>query len=240
MNKIRRGLQFFIKEIKDRLFPIFCINCQKEGKWLCNICFAKLDLKFESKCCICGKNTKDGRCCESCSSSSFLFHHFFLSKYNEDDIIGKLIYLLKYSYIEDVNQVIFKMLDDFFTNGYCANVLRGFDMIIPVPLHKKRLAERGFNQSLVIGNELAKIIALPISELIIRKKYTLQQAALARQARLENVRDAFFVLNNKKINGKKIILVDDVLTTGSTLQECAKALLSAGALEVSCFTLARG
>lgn len=118
------------------------------------------------------------------------------------------------------------------------------DIIIPVPLHKKRLNERGFNQSLLIAHYLSKRLCIPLSmDGLQRVRWTRPQIELSRHERLKNVRGAFAVLAGLKpahiIKDKRVILVDDVYTTGATVNECAKVLKKAGASEVVVFTLAR-
>ncbi|MBU0483759.1 MAG: hypothetical protein KKB30_04510 [Proteobacteria bacterium] len=114
------------------------------------------------------------------------------------------------------------------------------DLIIPVPLHKKRLQERGFNQALILARYLfpqqRKIIQ---QNLLERHQWTPPQTSLNGQARRNNLKNSFRVINNNQIPGKKILLIDDVFTTGTTVNECAKVLKQTGALEVQVLTLAR-
>ena len=122
------------------------------------------------------------------------------------------------------------------------------DLVIPVPLHLKRLKKRGFNQAYQLvrdWNNLAKILdpqspAVQIDRrALIRHKKTEPQTGLGRKERITNMKNAFTVCDTSKIEGEKILLVDDVYTTGATVNECAKALLRAGAANVDVLTLAR-
>ncbi len=113
-------------------------------------------------------------------------------------------------------------------------------LTIPVPLHRRRLRERGFNQSLLLAKVLASYLGTQLDYLsLIRKRYTRAQTGLKREERRKNVKDAFSVLNSEIIEDKNIILVDDVFTTGHTLNECARTLKKSGAIAVICLTLAR-
>jgi len=113
------------------------------------------------------------------------------------------------------------------------------DLVIPVPLHRARHRERGFNQSEVLADGVSQAINLPLAkEILKRKKNTKDQTYLNAQQRAENVRDAFVVAQPKKINDKKVVLVDDVITTGATLNECARMLEKAGAKRIFAVTLA--
>jgi ComF family protein len=112
------------------------------------------------------------------------------------------------------------------------------DLIVPVPLHAGRLAERGFNQSALLAQVLAQTVGVPLNEgIVVRHKATQQQALLSAAERRENVKDAFVCRGN--VTGLRIVLVDDVCTTGATLEACGRALNDAGAASVWAFTLAR-
>jgi ComF family protein len=114
------------------------------------------------------------------------------------------------------------------------------DVIIPVPLHPSRLRAREFNQSLLLADQLSRHLALPVSATnLVRSTATDPQTTLTRQARLQNLRKAFEVRSPQSLAGKRILLVDDVFTTGTTLNECAKALRKAGSGPVFALTLAR-
>jgi len=114
------------------------------------------------------------------------------------------------------------------------------DLLMAVPLHPSRLKEREFNQSLLLADRLNRRLRLPLSYgNLVRVRHTQPQTALSRRARLKNLRRAFLVLRPQEVAGKKILLVDDVATTGTTVNECAKALRKAGAADVYIETLAR-
>lgn len=113
------------------------------------------------------------------------------------------------------------------------------DFIIPVPLHKKKLKERGFNQSAVFAREVSKYLHIPCKEnCLLRKKYTQTQTKLDAEERQTNVSNAFGIHNGKEINNCKILLVDDLITTGATMNECAKILLAAGAKSIFALSIA--
>ncbi|HEY5626735.1 MAG TPA: ComF family protein [Nitrospira sp.] len=114
------------------------------------------------------------------------------------------------------------------------------DIILPVPLHPGRLREREFNQSLLLADQVGHHLSQPVSpHQLVRSLPTAPQTTLSRQERLHNLRQAFAVRNPDTIAGRKLLLIDDVFTTGTTLSECAKALLRAGAESVSALALAR-
>lgn len=113
-------------------------------------------------------------------------------------------------------------------------------MIIPVPLHKKRKKERGFNQAQSIAEELARLKSIEMEEgVLIKVKNVPPQTLLEIEEREKNISGAFRVVREEKIKGKTVLLVDDVYTTGSTVRECSLALRKAGAKEVRALTLAQ-
>ncbi|MFO7987667.1 MAG: ComF family protein [Desulfatiglandaceae bacterium] len=115
-----------------------------------------------------------------------------------------------------------------------------FQLVMPVPLHKKRLRERGFNQSLLLARPVAKALAAKLDFLSLKRvKHTLPQTGLTQNERRKNIRRAFQVIDEAAVRKKAIVLVDDVATTGNTLNECARVLKRAGAGRVHCLTLAR-
>jgi ComF family protein len=114
------------------------------------------------------------------------------------------------------------------------------DVIVPVPLHPSRLRTREFNQSLLIADRVARSLMRPVAATdFVRTVATDPQTSLTRQKRLRNLRQAFAVRHAKPFAERRVLLIDDVFTTGTTLNECAKALRSAGAVSVSALTLAR-
>ena len=116
----------------------------------------------------------------------------------------------------------------------------GIDLLIPVPLHPRRLRERGFNQSLLLARHLSRRLGLPCeAEVLVKVKDTPSQTSLSPAERQRAVRGAFEVMKGERIREKRVLLVDDVFTTGATVNEASRVLLRAGAEEVLVITLAR-
>ncbi|MBI4550369.1 MAG: ComF family protein [Candidatus Omnitrophica bacterium] len=120
-----------------------------------------------------------------------------------------------------------------------AGELPAFDSAVPVPLDEKRLRERGFNQSEVLASLLAAGLELPVRRSLKKIRATPPQSSLNRKKRLENLSGSFSVAEPARVQGKRVLLVDDIYTTGATANECARTLLAAGARSVHCFTLVR-
>lgn len=124
-----------------------------------------------------------------------------------------------------------------------APALRGqrWDLIVPVPLHPLKEREREFNQSALLARHLSRAANIPCDEKILRRpKPTVTQTHLSRDKRAANMKSAFAVRPGMKLSGRRIVLIDDVLTTGATTNDCARALRDAGAEEVCVWTVARG
>ncbi len=126
------------------------------------------------------------------------------------------------------------MADIIFKEG-----LKG-DIIVPVPIHESKMSLRGFNQSYIIGKHLSRYISLPVLPCLKRTAITKEQYNLDKIERIFNVNNAFKINMLYNIRNKRVLLIDDVFTTGSTVEECSKALLGAGAESVFVITAASG
>lgn len=233
-NKIRDFLL-------DVFFPIHCIHCKKEGSWLCERCFYQIKVTNEQVCGVCEKMiTPDGRTCQACKKKNLLDGLVVATSYNEKSI-SRAIHLYKYNFISDLHTAL---------GDFLVSVLRKTDvplaeMIIPVPLHPRRLRWRGFNQSSLLAKQISLHLlpgaTLTVDEtILVRNRYTAPQMGIRDyKNRQQNIAGAFSVLNTENIKGKTILLVDDVATTGSTIFQCAKVLKDAGASEVFAIVIAR-
>jgi ComF family protein len=117
---------------------------------------------------------------------------------------------------------------------------RPFDALVPVPLHHVRFREREFNQAEELARQVAQPAGVPVMNALKRIRYTTTQTKLVRSERMENLRGAFHVRQNADVKDRHLVLVDDVFTTGSTVEECSRVLLRAGAASVRVITVARG
>ena len=218
---------------------MFCLGCEKEGEWLCVNCEASLSLDNILACPVCHFYNDNGRCCARCASISYLDEQRAIMKYSEGGLIGKIIHSFKYDYIEELLPVFVRLMEKYFKNNQI--VFSHIDWIVSVPLHSRRLAERGFNQSALIASEASKLLNKKyMNNLFVRVRYTKIQARLKREDRVKSIKDAFALEKEFDIKGKNILLIDDVFTTGGTLQECAKLLKQSGAKNVIGLSIARG
>lgn len=162
-----------------------------------------------------------------------------------EQILMKAIHCLKYNGKVQLAYPFGMLLFAVFIRIWDKNSI---DLIVPVPLHKKKLRARGFNPSFLFIRDWGRIVeklnfefpAIPIDkDVLIRRRWTDPQTALGRKTRLINIKNAFSIKDSSKITGKRILLVDDVYTTGATANECSRALLNGGAGHVDVLTLAR-
>ena len=155
-----------------------------------------------------------------------------------DGSLMEAIHRFKYGKKTSLSRPLSTLASETFFQYWSADAI---DLIVPVPLHVKRLRERGFNQAYLLMRRWAKQEGFSVDPLtLLRTRWTQPQTRLSRKERQKNIKRAFAVKNPEKIRGKKILLVDDVYTTGSTVNECARVLIKAGAELVDVLTLARG
>ncbi len=236
-------LKKFQQGILDLLFPPRCASCRKllashGNHGLCNSCIASVRLVKQPLCTICGKEftTKRGQdhLCENCLRHPPSFDMIRAVAYYEDPV-RNLLHRLKYSNDTTTTQPLLEI-----ARGFDLSPFRTCEVILPVPLHKKRLKKRGLNHALILArlffhDEKGKIY----SNVLIRSRPTPSQTELDKIGRRRNVSGAFCVEHAEIIKNKKVCVVDDVYTTGATLNECARTLKQAGANQVKGLTMAR-
>ena len=244
MNNIIEKINNFLLEL---FFPSFCFSCQKEGTYLCEDCKATFEI-LEFQYCLCNKNplkinlelNKYGKC-NRCLDKK-LSGLYFALPYKKNALIKKLIYSFKYHpYIKDLAKTLALLLaEHFFISGANKEEVWDNSILIPIPLNRKKLKNRGYNQAEELAKELSKILRVPVfSDVLIKIKTTQVQVELSGKEREQNLKNAFIIKNPAEVAGKKIFLVDDVYTTGSTMEECARVLKKANAKQVWGIAIAR-
>jgi competence protein ComFC len=227
--------------ILDILFPPFCLNCQKEGSYLCPDCRSLVDIINVGYCPFCRppKIVFDNKTCGFCRQSKKLNGLFSATAY-QNFIIKRAISQFKYPpYVKKLSKPLSSLIIEYFQS--LEQQLNFKDaVLIPVPLAKKKIKLRGFNQSEEIAKELSLFWEIPlVSGSLLKIKETLPQIELSEKERKENVKGAFLCQHPTLIKNRKIFLVDDVFTTGATMEECARVLKNSGAKEVWGITVAR-
>lgn len=239
---------FTLKSIKEYiieiLFPASCLGCGRDETWFCSSCANKIPLNRKIECPECRKNT-NGATCQECKKLTNLDGLLVATSY-ENAHIQSVIQALKYNNIIELavplTEILIKALSSF-DKRYNIDILNGHSNYIAtnVPLHKKRFLERGFNQSELIGSSLSKSFDIEWNQHLLRRnKNTEIQAHLVKAQRIENVKNAFEADIHFNLKEKNVIIVDDVATTLSTLNECAAALKKAGCRNVWGLVVARG
>ncbi len=238
-------MKTFFAKIINFILPPRCINCGKilnEEDGICSECFQKINFISRPHCERCGlpftENTKGKKICGNCLRDKKPVFRLFRSVFMYDDFSKKMVLSLKFMDKTENAKTLGKMM--FFSAKDIFKNEEKIDVIIPIPLHYKRMLKRKYNQAGLLAKTLGKHsqIAVDYSS-VIRAKNNRPQVEFSGKIRHNNVKGVFEVKHPEKIKGKRILLVDDVYTTGSTMKECAKAILKAGAKSVDFVTIAR-
>ena len=222
----------------DLIFPRFCVGCKTEGFWICPECDEKIFFVKSPYCPSCHRLTPKGQYCPRCKSDTFLTGAIIATYYKKGPI-KEAIHYFKYEGITELKKGLGSILSDAILARSIGNNL----VLIAVPLHHHRLRERGYNQAKLLTDEISKNLRIPvIDKKLVKIKSSTRQADLTRSQRLKNVVGLFdWVGESNELKGKTVILVDDVLTTGATLSECAKVLRQkSGAQRVWGAVIAKG
>lgn len=225
----------FQKLFLDIFFPRQCVSCNSADTWLCEECLSKIVLIKSPICPSCKKLTPKGQFCPRCRSKTSLTG-VMVAAYYEEGPLKNAIINYKYKYIAELSDPLSNLL----VNHLQTFTLPSDVLLVPVPLHRSRLHQRGFNQSAVLAQKVAEAYGFICEErILIRNRKTKPQVELSGKARRENVKGAFTCQNPKAVFGRNILLIDDVCTTGATLDECAKELKKNKASQVWGLVLAR-
>ncbi|MCL2755551.1 MAG: ComF family protein [Firmicutes bacterium] len=215
------------------LFPHFtCLACDGEinvskHSYICDVCFEKFI--------VCNPARASGQLALSKKIApnskavkvSYIYSPFYYAP-PLSDIILKLKYANEGLVAKLFAPLMVSVLD------------KSYDVVIPIPLSKGRERERGFNQAMILARDVGSLIEIPVMEnILVKIKNTAPQVNMSHEERLDNQKDSYSVIDTEQVKDKRIILVDDVLTSGATANECARILKRAGAKMVSIVTIAR-
>ncbi len=233
------------------VYPPSCPACGvrlpiETSHCVCAACIAKIDRIVEPFCSICGEPLRaatidDSGKCLRCRASARRFRTArSIARYDPSSeagpgALGAIIRHHKYGLDQSLGRALAECIGD--SLPYPRGV---HDLVVPVPLHRTRLRWRGFNQAALLGIEVARRLGCAFdATCLMRVRATPPQTARDHGARRRNVRRAFRAIDRARVHGRSLLLVDDVMTTGATADECADVLLAAGARTVDVFTLAR-
>lgn len=208
----------------ELIYPSVCGICEKIDKeYLCEECKEKL-----KKYCI--------NEIEDCKENKRVYYDYKIKILRYENIVREKI--IEYKFNEKT--YLYNTMEKIILNDEkICSFLKKYDIIIPVPMYKKRKQSRGYNQTELISKKLAKDLKIESSNKVLRKVIdTKKQSTLTKKERIKNVENAFNVVNSESIENKNVILLDDIFTTGSTLNECSRMLKLAGTKEIAILTIA--
>jgi ComF family protein len=210
----------------DLLFPIECLGCRREGEWLCANCLRRLQFNGQ----------------DQAAALHFLnLDKIFIAGDYDDPLLAAALKKFKYNFIAALGQPLSRFLIIFWQGQLALpdNLKLDHPLILPIPLSKKRLRWRGFNQAAILAQEVAAAFNYSLDEHLQRNRTSRPQASLNEAERAINIKNSF-VWTGANLQGRDLILVDDVVTTGATLDEAARILKAAGAGKIYGLVVAKG
>jgi ComF family protein len=230
MLPLRNALRRTGEVVVETVYPRRCAACGRRGQWVCEDCDRQLRRFTLPWCERCGAppTLAPCRCAELTPSLSVI-----RSAALDEGWLGHAIRSFKYAgetaRTDHLSEMLVPLIE----------VLPEFDALVPVPLHRLRRRKRGYNQAHLMATAVSRASSVQVLDALVRHRATAQQVGLNAEARRANVLEAFAVRDNVEVVERRFVLVDDVLTTGSTLGQCADTLVAAGAAWVGALTLAR-
>lgn len=215
-------LKKFINYLLDFIWPQFCLGCGKEGSLCCAYCLNDIILEYDFAVSWPDKN-------------DLSFNAGYICCHYQNQLVQKILKTYKYSYLENMSDLLINILE-----RQARRLELPADTIITnVPLHRRKLKERGFDQTKILATGLAKQLGLSYQLLLRRIRYTKTQAQLKKAERQKNVAKVFEAPSAAGGAGRTILLIDDITTTGATLNEASRALRQAGYSQIICLVLAK-
>lgn len=218
----------------DLLYPKWCVGCGSEGEFVCQSCRETFSPINGSVCPKCGLPQNGQMLCTSCTNWSAEIDGI-RSPYIFNGVIRRAVHELKYRNLRAIAVTLAGLLYDYLKE----NPLPG-DVLVPVPLHPKRLRERGYNQSGLLSKELGYLTGIPvIGDCLVREQLGQSQARTSSVFERRSNVSGVFSCRDERLRGKRVLLIDDVATSGATLNSCAGVMKSAGAASVWGLVVAR-
>ena len=242
-GSMTRPITIIAKNLINMLYPLHCAACKTplealNSSGICLYCDGLIKTNPKPYCASCGRSIRSaGELCVECARTGPAFDRAW-SAYLYEGVLKELIHLFKYRGKLALSGILSDKLIAFIKDN--EEIVEGIDIITFVPLHNSWLNEREYNQSGILAAAISRKFRMPVWRVMEKAFRTRRQNELSREERLVNLAGAFRIKEDAHIGGLKVLLIDDVMTTGATLNECAKTLKSSGAQEVRCLTLARG
>ena len=214
----------FVSFLLDLIYPPKCGICGKlNDNFLCRKCYKMLenDAKFSIE--------------KSTNSENEFDKHLYIFKY--EGVIRKI--LIQYKFQE--KSYLYKTIVNFLLNNKkIFEFIKSYDTIIPVPISKERKKTRGYNQSFLLAKEISKKVGIKVeNKCLFKTKNIIEQSKLNKEERVKNIQGVYEIKNYKKIESKKILLLDDIYTTGSTVNECCRVLKKSNPVKIDVLTIAK-
>lgn len=232
-----------LRALASLFYPPLCAVCSEpieSERYLCGACQTKAPRINPPFCTKCSEpfpgSITEVFACANCAHRTLHFDAA-VSAFRSRGVVRKILHEFKYNRQEHLKHPIADWLAETLADPRLQG--RRFDVIVPVPLHPARKRERGFNQAELAAELLSVRGGVPMHDVLQRIRYTTTQTAFDRAERMENLHNAFRLRRNADVRGSRVLLIDDILTTGSTLSECARVLKASGALSVHAATAAR-
>ena len=232
------GRFLLFSRILDFFYPPLCFGCGEEisGGFLCFSCYEKLFISSLAVCPKCGRPVPYFTRCQECQPRLNLSRVRALGLYQPP--FKGMIEEFKYKGKRKLAEILGDALSLILAND---PFLKKADLLVPIPLHPAKIRERGYNQSELLARTIARRTNLPVACALKRKRNTQSQTKLSsREERFRNMENVFVRQDKEEVRGKRIILIDDVLTSGATLSSAARVLLEGGAEEVYGLVVAKG
>lgn len=230
-------LSFGLNILADVFYPKYCFGCRRAAGYLCKFCIDRVQILKQTFCIVCNQPNANGLTHRACKTPFAPDRLISALKY-QDEVISDMIITGKYHFIPELFAILGALTAHIILQhhiNFPAEDLDGF-MVCAIPLHKQRLRWRGFNQTEVAGKIMAQAFDLPYARLLVRNKKTKTQKDLSSEDRKTNMTQAFAPQYQIP---KKVLLIDDVTTTGQTFLEAAKTLKENGAETVWCISIAK-
>lgn len=246
------GLWFFLRSLSknglDIVFPIYCLSCNQNSNWLCSDCAKKIHTNSSQTCFVCGNTNLIGNYACGCITN-YHFDGLYIAGDFKDKTLERLIKAYKYSFVKilknHISDFLIRFINDEILDRHInretalSKLLANKEaVIIPVPIHARRLRWRGFNQSAEIAKIIGEKFSLEINGSLVRTKFFRPQTKLNKDKRQKNIRNSFAWKSEEKAP-RNILLIDDIVTTGSTVDECARVLKENGAKNVQVLVIAK-
>ncbi len=227
------------------VFPYRCLGCREflEHGYICQPCLQSVPVRYRLECIGCRQTSPGGLTCDDCKKENPLNRVFIVADYR-DPVVARAIRAMKYKFLQELAEPLAQLASTYIQNQVGTHKIsfpgENF-VVIPIPMHQRRQNWRGFNQAVLMADLVAARYRLERSDTLVRVSHRATQAGISdRSTRMQNIKHAYTCPLPDSVQGRNVLLIDDVCTTGATLNECARVLKSVGARTVSALVIARG